>query len=445
MIAVESPGPKTELEGLFTEAFEASIASANGTPDELVDLRQQSFAQFLAEGFPDAKSETWKYTNIGKALSRPLEVVSAAATDSVSEVAVSPFRIEGLNADTLVLLDGRIVPHLSQIEPGHVSVRPLNEAAQEESVRRHFGRYVNSEDNSFVALNTAFADDGVALHVTRSDEAARPVHIVSLASGHNRFVQPRVLIVVEPDADVTIFESHHVVGSGRVFVNSVVEAFVGERGRVDYYRLQDGGRLFSAVSNTHFYQQEASHAACSTFTLSGDMIRNNVVMHPDGEHCESHLFGLFLGQGDLHVDNHTLVDHAKPNCFSNELYKGVLGDRSTGVFNGRVLVRRDAQQTNAYQSNKSIILGDGATMNAKPELEIYADDVKCSHGATTGRLDEEALFYLRSRGLTEAQASTMLLLVFVRDVLENVRPSALREHLDQMLQQRLAESGSSTD
>jgi Fe-S cluster assembly protein SufD len=442
MNAVESPATKPQLEGLIAEAYRTTAVQPNGLPDTLSALREQGFESFIQAGLPSSKDEAWKYTNISKALSLPLEITAAASVDEVQHRDVQPFLLNELDADTVVLLDGHIVPHLTRVSSDSVSVQSICEAVKDESVRSHYGSYADIQNNSFAALNTAFARDGVALRIARGTESEKAVHIVNLTSGRNRLIQPRILVIAEADSALTVVESHHVTSDGRVFANSVAEIFLGARARVDYYRLQDGGDKFSAVSNTNFYQEEGSHASCTTVTLSGDMIRNNVVMHPDGEHCESHLFGLFLGQENLHIDSHTLVDHARPNCYSNELYKGVLDGTSTGVFNGRVLVRRDAQQTNAYQSNKSIVLSDGATMNAKPELEIYADDVKCSHGATTGRLDDEAMFYLRSRGLTARQARTMLLLAFVRDVIENVRWAALREHLDVLLQSRLADIGS---
>ncbi len=437
MIAVEPTSVMTPLEETFIEAFKSS-AAANGAAGALAELRTKGFEAFIATGFPGVKDEAWKYTNIQKALAHPLQIGNAASVDDIEEEDLAAFLIEGLSSDRIVLYDGRLVPHLTRVEGEYLSVSTLRDASQDEGVRTYLGRLAVSQDNGFAALNTAFLEDGVVVHARRTSEEPEPIHIVNVASGADRFVQPRILIMADPGAELTAVESQHVLGSGRVFANSVAEVVLGRSAKVDYSRIQDGGSRYSGVSNTYFYQEGASHGTCTTITLSGDMIRNNVVMHPDAEQCESHLFGLFIGQQDLHIDNHTLVDHAKPNCFSNELYKGVLDGRSNGVFNGRVLVRRDAQQTNAYQSNKSIVLSDDATMNAKPELEIYADDVKCSHGATTGRLDDEAMFYLRSRGLTERQARTMLLLAFVRDVLENVRSTALREHVDSILQDRLA-------
>lgn len=435
MIAAESLSKDT-LESPFVEAYERSRLT-NGTVDSLAALREQALGHFLEAGFPPPKSEAWKYTNIRRKLSHPFDLTPASAPAETVGAAVEAASIDGLDAERIVLLNGRFVSDRSSLDSRTTEIVDLKEAVRVETFREHLGKYATPDRDSFVALNTAFAGEGVALHQKRTAGPARPVHIVNIVTGGDTMTQPRVLAVVDAGAELTVIETVHVLGEGASFVNSVLEGFVGAGGRVDYYRLQDGGDGLSAVTNAYFYQEESSHATCTTVTLSGDLIRNNVVMHPDGPHCESHLFGLFVGQGSLHVDNHTLVDHAKPDCFSNELYKGVLDDKSTGVFNGRVLVRRDAQKTNAYQSNKSIVLSDGATMNAKPELEIYADDVQCSHGATTGRLDAEALFYLRSRGLTERQARSMLLLAFVRDVLENIRPGALREYIDHLLEDRI--------
>ncbi|MCH8960119.1 MAG: Fe-S cluster assembly protein SufD [Bacteroidetes bacterium] len=258
----------------------------------------------------------------------------------------------------------------------------------------------------------------------------------TLTPDEDAFVQPRRLVVVEENAQLKLIQRLAPRTETRTFVNAVTEVFVGAHAHVDRYEIQDDPAHTSVVNNVRVYQQTGSVYRNSTFTFSGEIIRNNVTILPDAEHCETHLYGLFLSNGVMHVDNHTLVDHARPHCFSNELYKGILDDRSTGVFNGKVLVRRDAQQTNAYQSNKSILLTDTARMYSKPELEIYADDVKCSHGATTGQLDDDALFYLRSRGLTEKRARAILLTAFARDVLDNVVIEPLRAYLDTLVTAR---------
>ncbi|NNE33587.1 MAG: Fe-S cluster assembly protein SufD [Rhodothermales bacterium] len=438
MIAVEAPTKQEALESRFLSAFEAFAATReNNGANALTELREKGFASFLKSGFPEARSEAWKYTNIRKKLKHEFHVSHNQPNVELDNELLDSFSIDGLDADRLVLINGQLAEPLSNYSSGNVTVSILGDATDEPEISRHLGRYANYNGDSFVALNTAFIEGGICLHVARGKTPSRPVHILNITSGSDQFVQPRLLVVVDKGASINLIETQHGIGTGTIFVNSVVEAFVGADARVDYVRVQDGGETVSAVNNVNFYQEGSSYASCTTLTLSGDTIRNNVVMHPDGEHCESHLYGLFLGDQDLHVDNHTLVDHAKPNCYSNELYKGILDGGSKGVFNGRVLVRRDAQKTNAYQSNKTIVLGDRASMNAKPELEIYADDVKCSHGATTGRLDDEAMFYLRSRGLTADRARRLLLLAFVRDVVESLQLAPLRDHVDSLVQDRM--------
>jgi Fe-S cluster assembly protein SufD len=243
-----------------------------------------------------------------------------------------------------------------------------------------------------------------------------------------------MLYIAEAESSGTVIEGFYGLKEEEsLFVNAVTEWSVGERARVEHYQIQDFSENTSVVATLEAHQAGQSYFSTHTSTLKGGLIRNNLSIVPDAEECESHLFGFVLGSKAMHVDNHTLVDHRKPNCFSNELYKSILGDTSTGIFNGKVFVRPDAQKINAYQSNKSIILTEKARMYSKPELEIYADDVKCSHGATTGQLDTEALFYLKSRGLNDKQARSLLLMAFARDVIDLINVEPLRDHLDRQI------------
>ena len=363
------------------------------------------------------------------------------ADADVVEGDVEPLSIPGLEAHVAVLVNGQFSTTLSSLDdlPEGVVVAGLAHArdAHADLVEAHFARYADYKDEAFTALNTAFAHDGLFVYVPRHTVVEKPVLVIGLVTaGEDAFVQPRHLVVVEENAEVRLIQRRAPRTGAKTFVNAVTEVFVGAHARVDRYEIQDEPARTSAVNTVRAYQQTGSVFRNSTFTFSGEVIRNNVDILPDAEHCETHLYGLFLGDGAMHVDNHTLVDHARPNCFSNELYKGILDDKATGVFNGKVLVRLDAQQTNAYQSNKSILLTDTARMYSKPELEIYADDVKCSHGATTGQLDEDALFYLRSRGLTEKRACAILLAAFARDVLDNVVVEPLRAYLDTLVTAR---------
>jgi Fe-S cluster assembly protein SufD len=316
----------------------------------------------------------------------------------------------------------------------------LHEASetQTNAFNRHFAQYADYENTPFTALNTAFAQHGLFVYVPRNTVVEAPLHVVNLArADDDLFYQPRNLIVVEAGAQFRIVEQYGSLTGTPTFANAVAEYYAGAGAHVQGFKVQNEGPEASRIDTVHAYQGEGSTFSMHTTTLSGTLVRNNLNMLPDAEYCETHMYGLFLADGTMHVDNHTLVDHARPNCFSNELYKGILDDRATGVFNGKVLVRPDAQKTNAYQSNKSIVLSETAHMYAKPELEIYADDVKCSHGATTGQVEPEALFYLRSRGLSERQARKLLLLAFARDVLDAVPLEPLREHLDALVAARL--------
>jgi len=301
----------------------------------------------------------------------------------------------------------------------------------------HLGAYARHGSELFSALNAALLTDGVLVYVPRGVVLEQPVLIRSFVrAGAAPFVAPRVLVVAEDGAQVQVIEQASVVGDGETFLAPLTEVSVGRGAHVTHYRLQDAGADAVEVSNTEAYQRRDSVFSAFTITLSGATVRNNLRVVLDAEGCTCHLNGFFLGDGTMHVDNATMVDHAQPHGTSNELYKGILDGRSKGVFNGRVMVRPHAQKTNAYQSSRAVVLSEGAEMNSKPELEIYADDVKCSHGAATGRLDEAALFYLRQRGLSMAQARSLLLLAFAREVTDTIRIAALHDWLDARLQAR---------
>lgn len=434
----KSPG----LEDRFVTAFEAHEGRAlNGRSARINGLRREAIDHFRRLGFPARRAEAWKYTNIGQILKREYALSLAPAQPTLSRDALAPFLIPDLDVHLVVLVNGRFREDLSAIGdlPDGVVVTGLAEAGQTHTalVDAHFGHYADAAREPFVALNTAFTQDGVFVYVPKSRVVEKPVHVVSLLQAEeDLFVQPRALFVVEAGGMLRLIETSGVLGDTPTFTNVVKEAFVGAGAHVDHYDLQDDGPHASQVTTWQAYQEHDSVFRTSTFTFGGEVVRNNLNLLPDGTHCESHLYGLFLGRGRMHVDSHTVVDHAKPDCFSNELYKGILDDHSTGVFNGRVLVRQDAQKINAYQSNQSIVLTETADMFSKPELEIYADDVRCSHGATTGQLDEEALFYLRSRGIPERKARALLLTAFARDVIENVAIEPLRAYLDAMLVER---------
>ena len=430
------------MEDRFVSAFEMNVGrTLNGTNKKLQDLRQDAIQSFRKLGFPSPRTEAWKYTNIGKVLRHDYEVHVGGPQTELTIDDIQRYLIPGLDGHVVVLVNGRYVSRLSAVGdlPEGVIISSLEEASRRHGdlVNRYLGRSAKHEDEVFKALNTAFTLDGLFMYVPARKIVGKPLHVVNVIDASSDiFIQPRHLVAFEEGSQARLIQSGGSTTDARTFTNAVSEIFVGPRAVIDMYLVQDDGERASLVSNTDVYQLGESVFSIFTVTFTGQVVRNNLTIVPDDEHCETHLYGLALPIGETHVDNHTLVDHAKPNCESNELYKVVLDDRASGVFNGKVFVRRDAQKTNAFQENKSILLTETAKMYAKPELEIYADDVKCSHGATTGQLDPEALFYLRSRGIPEKEARGMLLHAFVRDVIDEIKIEPLRELLDRRVTQR---------
>ena len=430
----------------FVEAFDR--LNETGRPNGRIgELRKAGITALQAVGFPGRKDEAWKYTPITRVL--PDTSISFATPDlSQLDIDVASLRIPGLHGPIVVVVDGEFSSHHSDLSdlPDGVAISSLRDsvAERDELLDRYLGKIADPEHQAFEALNTAFLDDGVFLHVKRGIEAATPIQVLTVTTGQRALVQPRLLFVAEEASAVTIVENQRTLGDGDVFTNAVCEVFAARDARVDHYRIQTEGGSATQVCTTRVNQSGTSNVSTFTATFGGKLVRNNLHILPDAEYCETHLNGLFLASGTQHIDNHTFVDHARPNCESNELYKGILDGSATGVFNGKVLVRRDAQKTNAYQSNKSIVLSDSARMYAKPELEIYADDVKCSHGATTGQVDAEALFYLQSRGISRDKAMTMMLGAFAGDVLSLIQPEAVRSYVESLVGDSLAEISRNT-
>jgi Fe-S cluster assembly protein SufD len=302
----------------------------------------------------------------------------------------------------------------------------------------HFSKYAKV-DSAFVALNTAFAQDGVVIYIPDGKIIEDPIHILNITgeAGKNILAQPRNLIVMGRDTQVKLVESYHSRGTEANFSNVVTEVINGEGSYVELYKIQDENHDSFHVNLTQVEQQKGSNFTTYTVSLGGAITRNDLNAVLDAENVQANLYGLYIIEGTQHVDNHSLIDHAKPNCESRELYKGVLGGKSRGVFNGKVFVRKDAQKTNAYQSNKAMLLSKEAMIDTKPQLEIYADDVKCSHGAAIGQLDEESVFYLRSRGIGEEQAKAVLIRAFANDVFEEIKLEPLHTYLNKLVLDKL--------
>lgn len=280
---------------------------------------------------------------------------------------------------------------------------------------------------------------GVFIHIGKGQLLEHPIYIYHITDARsvNIFSQPRSLMVVDEHAHAQVVEAYSTLGSNESFTNQVMEIIIESEARLEYYKIQNDGSNTNQVSTTHIRHNGKSFSHVVTISLNGAMIRNNLNIILDAKNCEAHLYGLYFQSGHSHIDNHTVVDNIKPNCLSNELYKGILSDHSTGVFNGKIFVRQPAQKTNAYQSNKNILLSDNCSVNTKPQLEIFADDVKCTHGCTVGSLNEEGLFYLQSRGITEKTARNLLLGAYASDILEQVKPEPLRRWVEKLINHRL--------
>lgn len=409
-----------------------NVASADHT------LRKEALESFRNLGLPPNKAEEYKFTPITRSLEKNFNFAQQNPVSKINNV--SDYAIAGVEADILVFVNGVFSKEASSIKSTGVTVLTLQDAlnTNKELVIKHLGKYADVNADAFIAWNTAAFQDGVFIHVPDNTVVEKPVilyHIHDAAQGQIISVN-RNLIVVGKSSELTVLEKFDSTGAAN-FSNSVTEAVVAENASLNLYSIQNDNGPRYQFGLTQIYQANFSRVNTYTFTLGGKLIRNNLQFVLDGEGIESHMYGLYLLANDTLADNHTVVDHRKPNSFSNEMYKGIMDGSSKGVFNGKIYVRPNAQKTNAFQANRNILLTDKATVNTKPQLEIWADDVKCSHGCTTGQLDEEALFYLQARGISKETAQAMMLYAFAGEVLDNVKHPVIKEYLDNVISERL--------
>jgi Fe-S cluster assembly protein SufD len=430
----------TRSKDWYISNFKTIEESLNGeSRSPFHELRKNAILKFEEIDFPTRKNEDWKYTDVSPVLKHnytPSPEVKITKND------VSRFLMPGLKVNLLVLVNGRYSGALSKIhkQDEGVIIDSFRSTLKADPalVLKYFGKYAEI-NNGFAALNTAYAADGAFIYIPDNKQITDHIHIMNITSGEsiNVLSQPRNLYIAGKNSHVRIIESYHSLNDQENLTNVVTEAVLDENSFMEVYRLQKEN-----PGSYHINFIQAEQKSGSTFThysvsLDGKLVRNDTNIKLDGEFCTSHLYGLYITENDQHVDNHTLIDHAKPNCQSNEIYKGVLNDNSRGVFNGKVFVREDAQKTNAYQSNKAILLSSNATIDTKPQLEIYADDVKCSHGAAIGQLDDEAVFYLRSRGIGKEMAKTVLIRAFANDIFDTIENEALHDDLNNMVLEKL--------
>jgi len=405
------------------------------------EMRTRSLKQFEEIGFPTKKEEAWKYTSIAKLLKNDYSIFPKKET-TIELKNVKKFFLYDIDTYKIVFIDGVYSPFLSDTTHDGIDVCLMSAALTRDKYKATIEKYFNTiakQDDSLTALNTAFTKEGAYIFIPKSVVAEKPIQIIHFSTSEQgpMLLQPRNLIVAEENSQVQIFERHQSLVSHQVLTNSVTEIFAAENAIVDYYKVQNDLEEASLIDNTYVSQKGKSHVSVHTFSFGGKLIRNNLNFYQKGEYIDSTMKGITIIGDKQHVDHYTLVDHAQPNCESHQDYKGIYADKSVGVFNGKIYVNQIAQKTNAFQKNNNILLDDTATINTKPQLEIFADDVKCSHGCTIGQLDDDALFYMQQRGIPEKEGKALLMFAFANTVLESVKIPEVKQRIAKIIANKL--------
>jgi Fe-S cluster assembly protein SufD len=431
--------PVLEEKSMFLSDFEQAEAALKKVgPPALHAQRQTAIERFAALGFPTLEDEEWRFTSLAP-LTRTTFQPAGPRPNSLDAQRLEQSALSAGDGYRLVFVNGHHAPELSSprpLPPGTV-VGSLAEAlrTQPERVAPHLARHADYEEHAFTALNTAFLRDGALVFLPRGAVVEEPIHLIFLATAQEQAVvaHPRTLIVADTNSQARIVESYVGLAEDVYFTNAVTEVVAGEGAVLDHYRLQRESKAAFHIATLQILQGRASNFSSQNIVLGGGLVRNDINAVLDAEGCECTLNGLYLAGGRQLIDNHTRIDHAKPRCASHELYKGILDGSAHGVFNGKIYVHPDAQKTDAKQTNQTLLLSEDATINTKPQLEIFADDVKCTHGATVGQLDAEALFYLRTRGIDHDAARSLLTYAFANDIISRVKIEPLRARLEQWL------------
>ncbi len=405
------------------------------------EIRSEAIKNFEAKGFPSKKEEAWKYTSLNSIQKMDFSVFPKQET-TLDYKDIKKYFLHEIDTYKIVFIDGVYSSYLSETTHDGVDVCLMSSAFNKPMYRQIIELYFNkvaSKDESLTTLNTAFSKEGAYIYIPKNKAPRKPIQILNFATGNEAalMLQPRNLVIVEENAEVQIIERHQSLTENEVFTNSVTEIFAAKDAIVDYYKVQNDRDNASLIDNTYISQKNNSVVRVHTFSFGGKLTRNNLNFYQNGERIDSVLKGVTILGEKQHVDHHTLVHHAQPNCESHQDYKGIFGEKSTGVFNGKIIVDKIAQKTNAFQQNNNILISDKATINTKPQLEIFADDVKCSHGCTIGQLDEDALFYLQSRGIPKKEATALLMYAFANNVLESVRIPELKTRINKIIANKL--------
>ena len=408
---------------------------------QLHDIRTSAIKNFENKGFPSKKEEAWKYTSLNSVLKNDFSVFPKRE-NSIEFKDVKEYFLHEIDTYKLVFVDGKFSSFMSSTTHEGIDVCLLSSVLTKPKYKMILDTYFNqiaSKDESLTTLNTAFAQEGAYINIPKSKVADKPIEIIHFSTGVESalMVQPRNLIIVGENAHVQIIERHQSLNSNPVLTNSVTEIYAQKRAIVDYYKIQNDEQTANLIDNTYISQKQESRVAVHTFSFGGNITRNNLNFYHFGERIDSTLKGITIISDKQHVDHYTLVNHATPNCESHQNYKTILGGSSTGVFNGKIFVEKEAQKTDAFQQNNNILLSDKATINAKPQLEIFADDVKCSHGCTIGQLDESAMFYMQQRGIPKKEAKALLLYAFSNEVIESIKILELKQRITKIIAMKL--------
>jgi Fe-S cluster assembly protein SufD len=417
-------------------AFEDNV----DTETAVHEVRSKAFQNFENLGFPTKKLEAWKYTSLNSVLKQDYSLFPDKV-EAIELADVKKYFIHEIDSYKVIFINGKYSSFLSQTTHEHYDVCLMSSALNSPKYKDVIEKYFNkiAKQDNLTSLNTAFATEGAYINIPKNTEVKKPIQIINFTTGEQSatMVQPRNLIVVGENAHVQIIERHQSLTSNAVLTNAVTEIFSDKASTVDYYKIQDDEITASLVDNTYVEQKSKSVVSVHTFSFGGNITRNNLNFYQKGEYIDSILKGITISEGKQHIDHHTLVHHIEPNCESHQDYKGIYDDRSTAVFNGKVIVNKEAQKTNAYQQNNNILLSDKATINAKPQLEIFADDVKCSHGCTIGQLDDDALFYMQQRGIPEKQGKGLLMYAFANTVLDSVKIPEVKQRITKIIAEKL--------
>jgi Fe-S cluster assembly protein SufD len=403
------------------------------------DVRSEAIKRFEEKGFPTKKEGSWKYTSLNSILKHDYSVFPKQE-NAIEYNDVKKYFIHDIDTYKIVFIDGKYSSHLSQTTHDGLDVCLMSSALNKPKYRLIIENYFNkaATKDSLPSLNTAFSNEGAYIHIPKNKLVEKPIQIIHLSTGNEAatMLQPRNLIVADENSHVQIIERHQSLTDNPVLTNCVTEIFANKRAIIDYYKIQNDNANASLIDNTFIKQKRESVASVHTFAFGGKLTRNNLNFYQEGERIDSTLKGVTIIGEKQHVDHNTL-HHIEPNCESHQDYKGIFGENATGVFNGKIIVEKLAQKTNAFQANNNILISDKATINTKPQLEIFADDVKCSHGCTIGQLDETAMFYMRSRGIPEKEAKALLMFAFSNNVMSSVKIPEIKQRITQIIANKL--------